>query len=175
MIVDLKTITHIPRRFELDLGADWWEGGGIAGEIPALKDRLKASVTVVKAGSKLVLEGSLSATMLMTCDRCLEPYPLEIRNPFRVYVSKPARTDGSEERELDAEEMEDHFVSGEEIDLAETVREQVFLALPMKSLCKEDCLGLCAGCGVNLNKDRCTCSRGPREGAFSKLRQLKIS
>jgi uncharacterized protein len=175
MIVDLRTITHIPRRFELDLGADWWEGGGIEGEVPILKDRLTAEVAVFKAGRKLVLEGSFSAVMLMTCDRCLETYPLEIRNTFRVYVSNPARTDSTGEMELDAEEMEDHFVSGEEIDLAETVREQVFLALPMKSLCSEDCLGLCAGCGVNLNKDRCACSQRPPEGAFSKLRHLKIS
>ena len=40
------------------------------------------------------------------------------------------------------------------IDLGELMREQFYLALPMKPLCRDDCRGLCPECGTNLNTDR---------------------
>ena len=43
------------------------------------------------------------------------------------------------------------------IDLGEVMREQFYLALPMKPLCREDCQGLCPVCGINRNRETCTC------------------
>ncbi len=37
------------------------------------------------------------------------------------------------------------------------MREQFYLALPMKPLCREDCQGLCVVCGANLNRATCDC------------------
>jgi uncharacterized protein len=38
------------------------------------------------------------------------------------------------------------------------VREQCYLAIPMKPLCRPDCQGLCPVCGTNLNIERCQCN-----------------
>ena len=43
------------------------------------------------------------------------------------------------------------------IDLGEVMREQFFLALPMKPLCRPDCKGLCPICGANRNRQQCEC------------------
>lgn len=47
----------------------------------------------------------------------------------------------------------------ESIDLAEEIRQETLLNLPRKILCREDCKGICLGCGVNLNKEQCQCNR----------------
>jgi uncharacterized protein len=43
------------------------------------------------------------------------------------------------------------------VDLTETLRQNVLLALPMVILCREDCQGLCPQCGHNLNLGPCEC------------------
>ena len=43
------------------------------------------------------------------------------------------------------------------IDLGEVMREQFFLALPMKPLCRPECKGLCPICGANRNRQECGC------------------
>jgi len=53
------------------------------------------------------------------------------------------------------------------------MREQFYLALPMKPLCVEDCHGLCVQCGTNLNRGSCSCERDwvdPRLAALAKLK-----
>ena len=53
------------------------------------------------------------------------------------------------------------------------MREQFYLALPMKPLCREDCKGLCAQCGTNLNTGTCDCApvwEDPRLAALKAIR-----
>ena len=52
------------------------------------------------------------------------------------------------------------------------LREQFYLALPMKPLCREECQGLCPQCGVNRNVEACQCSTrwdDPRLAALKAL------
>jgi uncharacterized protein len=49
------------------------------------------------------------------------------------------------------------YYDHDQIDLGEMVREQLFLGVPMRRLCREDCKGLCPECGVNRNNERCDC------------------
>lgn len=66
------------------------------------------------------------------------------------------------------------FISEKEIELDEIVRSEIYLALPMKFLCKEDCKGLCPVCGKNLNRERCNCQKMTGHPAFLKLKELKL-
>ena len=52
------------------------------------------------------------------------------------------------------------------------MREQLYLALPMKPLCREDCRGLCAECGANLNLTTCGCARRWEDPRLAGLRAL---
>ena len=53
----------------------------------------------------------------------------------------------------------------------------MLLAVPLKALCREDCKGLCPGCGRNRNRESCDCAalaRDARWAALGKIReQLK--
>ena len=45
----------------------------------------------------------------------------------------------------------------EAVELDEDIRQEVLLNLPPRVLCKEDCQGICPGCGADLNNEQCTC------------------
>ena len=66
------------------------------------------------------------------------------------------------------------FITGEEVDVDEIIREQIYLSLPLKSLCNETCPGLCPRCGVDLNQESCLCDREQGHPGFSKLRNLRV-
>ena len=61
----------------------------------------------------------------------------------------------------------------DQIDLDEVLREQFYLALPMKPLCREDCAGLCPQCGTNRNTGTCSCETEPEDPRLAPLRRLK--
>ena len=50
-----------------------------------------------------------------------------------------------------------YFYSKGLIDLTEMVNEKLLLSFPYSVLCKEDCKGICVGCGANLNYEDCKC------------------
>ena len=45
------------------------------------------------------------------------------------------------------------------IDLEDHIRQEIILSMPTQMLCKEDCRGICPGCGVNLNHEKCQCQK----------------
>jgi len=61
-----------------------------------------------------------------------------------------------------------------EIDLRSDICENLLLMIPMKRLCKEDCLGLCATCGANLNLETCHCKSATIDARWEKLKNLKL-
>lgn len=132
---------------------------------------LQISTVHMRSGDELLFSGTIRGELLGQCARCLEEYPLRLARQFSV-ILKPQRTLGRE-LELNHAELEASFYSGEMIDLSALVREQTLLALPSQPLCRDDCRGLCAQCGANLNLESCTCQpvwRDPRLAVLSTLR-----
>jgi uncharacterized protein len=43
----------------------------------------------------------------------------------------------------------------------------------MKQLCKSDCKGICPGCGVDLNREKCRCSGKTVDPRWEKLLDIK--
>jgi uncharacterized protein len=85
----------------------------------------------------------------------------------------PLGSAGSTE-ELRREELGWSYYSGDEINFAPLIREQVMLALPTRPLCAEDCRGLCGGCGADLNCEVCQCSRTADDPRMAFFRTLRI-
>ena len=88
------------------------------------------------------------------------------------YTPLPKQTKPEEER-LKDDESEIAFFSGEGLFLADVLREQVLLALPMKVICQSDCRGLCANCGANLNHEECRCETHATDPRMAPLARLK--
>lgn len=173
MIIDLRTIAEESRVSEV-LDDDWWFNGVQDDTILSLDTPLRVSVQVSKVGDKYVLNGVIYGGLQVTCDRCLEAYHWDLKSTFHLSLVVHAAGPDEAELELLDEDMEVDFIDRETIDLDAIIREQVFLALPMKNICRESCLGLCPVCGANLNEGPCGCKKESGHPAFSKLTNLKI-
>jgi uncharacterized protein len=173
MIVDLRSITYEPRQFHFMMEEEaLLRTEREAHQILGLEGPLDVFVTLYKAGDKFVLEGRVGGRIRSCCDRCLEEYVRELKGDFRLFLGLPPEGADREEMELSGEDVALEFVTGDEIDLGEIAREQVFLALPMRSLCKDSCAGLCPVCGTDLNRQTCMCRRTPAHPGFTKLKDF---
>jgi len=119
-------------------------GASFTGVVEPIRDGLRCA-------------GDVHATAMVPCSRCLEPYALPVDRSVDVsYV--PRLPDPGDEVQISREDLEVGFLRPDRtLDLREVVSEQIYLELPLKPLCSESCRGLCPGCGVNLNKEACTC------------------
>ncbi len=174
MIVDLRTIPEGSRRFQFVLEQDWWPSDAQRDQSLGIGSPVQVNLEIYKAGDKYVLDGELRGGLQVVCDRCLEDFHRELRTAFRVYLALPLPEEDDTEIELAEKDLEVDFIRGEEIELDEIIREQIYLSLPMKSLCSGNCLGLCPTCGSNLNREGCQCHREQGHPAFLKLKNLNI-
>lgn len=111
---------------------------------------------VRRLGENVFLEGRVITKLFLDCSRCLELVTLPVDSVFR-YTLTPVPEDYAEEVELSGEDLEHAYYDGETIDLDPLVYEQVIIQIPMKVLCRGDCLGLCPVCGSNRNMESCPC------------------
>jgi len=173
MIIDLQTVTE-ETRFQEVLDLDWWHVTDPRQQVLGFGCPLQVDVKVSKAADKFLVDGTLSGGVKVRCDRCLEPFDLELKSEFNVYLVVNPSGPSEEEVELLDEDMEVEFLEGETIDLDDVVRQQIYLCVPMKCVCKSDCRGLCPQCGANLNVAPCSCKSGSGHPVFSKLEILKF-
>ncbi|MGA9354820.1 MAG: DUF177 domain-containing protein [Terriglobales bacterium] len=119
------------------------------------------------------LKGKLETELEVACARCLEPVAFPVQRSFDL-LYRPLGTDaGRRELSVTDAEAEIGYYSGEGLLLEDALREQVLLAVPLKSLCRDNCKGLCPQCGKNLNEDGCSCANDledPRWGALKEIR-----
>jgi uncharacterized protein len=136
---------------------------------------LHTEAKVRKVGPSFFLEGNVQTSLRLTCVRCLKDFFFPISSSFDLTLSPLKKAPTGEEAELKEEDMESNFFEGGEIHLSEIACEQVFLEIPYKPLCREDCRGLCPVCGKDLNLSACHCVPVGSEFAFSALKNLKLS
>jgi uncharacterized protein len=119
------------------------------------------------------LRGKLETTLELPCARCVEPVEQRVDRSFDL-LYRPQGTDaGHEELSVTDAEAEIGYYQGKGLLLEDTIREQVLLALPLKALCREDCKGLCAHCGKNLNEGTCSCAETTEDPRWSALKEIR--
>src|SRR2546425_13269394 len=96
-------------------------------------------------GIDVFVTGELRAAVSQACGRCLEPSPAEVTATLDVrLVPRPTTADNVE---LAPDDLDMDFYDRDEIDIGALIDAETTLALPMKPLCREGCLGLCRVCG----------------------------
>lgn len=120
------------------------------------------------------LRGSMAAAVELECVRCLEPFRLDLEEALDLLFLPPSANVGSsdEEHELKDDDLSVSFYHDDQIDLSLLIREQLYLALPMKPVCRADCAGLCPTCGVNRNLTQCECARESIDPRMASLKTL---
>ncbi len=126
-----------------------------------------------KDKEKFRLVGTVKTELELGCSRCLEPFRLKVDAPFDIRFLPASDMSSEPEREIEDEDLETSYYRDDQIDLNELLREQFYLALPMKPLCQQGCKGLCPHCGTNLNAGTCDCSTGWEDPRLAGLRALK--
>ena len=109
----------------------------------------------------------------MVCARCLEPVIEEVHRDFDLFYQPLRRATRHEEERLKDDDTEIGFFEGEGLFLADVLKEQVLLSLPMKVICQSDCRGLCPTCGANLNHEECRCETHATDPRLAPLARLK--
>ena len=100
----------------------------------------------------------LETRMEVVCARCLEPVEEDLDTSFDL-LFRPRDVDiEGVDRAITTSETEIGYYEGDGLLLEDVLREQILLALPAKTLCNEDCKGLCSVCGRNRNTDPCDCA-----------------
>ena len=127
-----------------DLAVEFGPGG------PA-EVALRGELRVDNLESRLVLRGELTGRGDAECDRCLKQYSLCFPVPVEAVILRDA---GGAPDDGDTPVI--HQRQGE-VDLTDLLREAVVLAVPLQRVCREDCRGLCALCGADLNAETCDC------------------
>jgi len=150
------------RRIDLRTGVDGFDFGGQRYDVTG--GGVDGTLDVARTSSGYFLRLRFGAKLEGPCTRCLE---------------SADRTVSVDAREVDqpggGEELSSPYVDGDELDLKGWARDALALALPVQIVCSEDCLGLCAICGENLNR------AGPEhqheaepDPRWAKLRELRL-
>ena len=130
--------------------------------------------TARRKGAQVRVRGSLTGSVEVVCDRCLQPVALPLEIEFDVqYIPAEVARGVAENVELADEDLDASIYDDEAVDIDDLVREQVLLTLPLRVLCREDCKGLCPTCGADLNKETCRCEQREVDPRWAALADLK--
>ena len=165
MVIDVRPILHTPGKrldfqFELDLSDLEFDGRkpivrpvAVEGEVRNTADLLELDLTA---------EAALDAV----CDRCGKEFPLDKEVTYRCMLAEELQNEESDE----IVQLEDG-----KVDAGELARTAFILGMDSKTLCSEDCKGLCPRCGADLNLGPCSCKKepDPRLAALASLLENK--
>ena len=162
MKLDLRDIIQVPGGripFDFSLDLSQLELNGVR----PVAEPVRVTGAVRNMAGALVLEGTVSSRLHLSCDRCGKPFSRDLSVPLDTLLAT----------ELENEESEDDIVllDGTELDLDDLAQTEFILGMDTKNLCREDCKGLCPRCGADLNLGPCGCKRetDPRLAVLAQL------
>ncbi len=181
-LVDMKiAVSELEQEtleFDVALEAGSIDFGEEAEQVGPLKTSGRAEVIHEHRGPKDVvadirLVGRFEGQFETPCARCLEPVEVPLSGEFDL-IFRPAAADADPaERSISAPETEIGYYQEDSLLLEDVLREQVLLSLPARTLCKDDCKGLCPRCGKNRNLEACSCDEGPSDPRWEALQGLR--
>jgi len=134
---------------------------------------LEVNATAELLEGQIRVTGDLHTKIEMVCARCLEPVIEEVHRDFDLFYQPLLKGTPNDVERLKDDDTEIGFFQGEGLFLADVLKEQVLLSLPMKVICQSDCRGLCPHCGANLNQEQCRCERHSSHPRLAPLARLK--
>ena len=166
--ISLNDLSPEGKEFTLDDAAIWQEPMDEFGLDFRVSKPLRARILVLPTDGGWLVRGTLEGEVVLPCSRCAEDSVAVIAARFEDFENKPGM--GEDEDESDESvapaEMEEN-----------TDGRIVFehnSPLPVTPLCRKDCKGLCAGCGVNLNEGMCACTEEEGDPRMAALRGLTL-
>ncbi len=174
----ISELERAPVEFDLELKPGTVDFGAEAQQKGNLSTSGRAEVIHEHRGPREIvadvrLKGDYSGRFEVPCARCIEPVEIPLAAQFDL-IFRPLGVDaGAPERSISASETEIGYYQKDSLSLEDVLREQVLLSLPVRTLCKPDCQGLCPRCGANRNTQPCPCDEGPVDPRWEALTGLR--
>jgi uncharacterized protein len=130
--------------------------------------KFKSYMVLNKLHDQLILSVKSEFKVKFQCDRCGKEFNTKLNSEYQmVYLQneEPADTKSDHVNYLNR--------TADKIEIKNDVREFALLSVPMKTLCKEDCKGLCFRCGADLNIEQCKCNDEEIDPRWKPLLNLK--
>jgi uncharacterized protein len=145
---------------------------GLTGDDAIVLGPLAVSLDLTNVEGLVAVTGVLEGTIVRECVRCLKTYEDPLAFSVRAVFVREPKSAPRHPKQVDSrkmrtkvveaeqeEEADDQYLyQGNQLELAPMLREHVILSAPMQPLCSDDCLGLCAQCGKDLNEGLCQCA-----------------
>ncbi len=108
----------------------------------------------------LLVRGDVAVPAKLRCQRCLTEFDARIAATLTQLYGN-------------ADDEDALPISGDgRIDLDAPIRDELGMAVPLTPICREDCKGLCATCGTDLNTDPCDGHEDSSTSPFASLEGL---
>ena len=146
---------------------------GAEGDVYKVLEPVDLAFEIVKDKDRFRLIGDVRTTLELGCSRCAEAFRLPVASHFDLRYWPVTEASSAADAEIGEDDLETSYYTDDQIDLNELMREQFYLALPMKPLCQEACRGLCSQCGINLNTGACSCAPAWEDPRFAALKALQ--
>jgi len=146
-----ELFNHIdePKTYEIPVEFDTVT---VLGETYPVTEKQSVSLTLIHLGKKKIqMNAEIQMTLEIPCGRCLEPVSV----PFVISVDQQLEL--SDTPDQVTEDSDEPYIDGYLLDVDALVRNELFVHIPLRVLCKEDCKGICKRCGTNLNLGTCDC------------------
>lgn len=161
MLLNVRPILHTPGKhldFQFSMDLSDLE---FAGRYPVTQP-VEVTGRVRNTADVLELELTARTTLDAVCDRCGKAFPLEKEITYQCLLAEELQNEDNDEIVL----LEDG-----QADVGDLARTAFILGMDSKTLCSEDCKGLCPRCGADLNLGPCSCQKevDPRLAVLAKL------
>ena len=178
MLIELKDLEIHPIDFREEFAPGAIDLGPEVRQRSPLRSEGRADLVEEHHGKHKVVQdirvkGKLDTRLEVLCARCLEPVVHPIVRSFDLLYRPLGIDSGHEELSVTDAEAEIGYYEGGSLLLEDALREQVLLALPLKTLCREDCKGLCPHCGKNMNEIECGCVDEVEDPRWSALKEIR--
>lgn len=118
------------------------------------------------------LSANLTYEYIEKCARCLTEFSEESKNVLSAKIIENSNQQVEEENDNDDEEIIFYDSRKTNLEIEDLILDTIELNLPMKSICSEDCEGLCPTCGKDLNVEKCDCTKDDIDPRLEKLKEL---
>lgn len=136
------------------------------GDTFSLSSPVRFSAVAQNVGGTIEITGTAEAHLKAVCDRCAEEFELPLVFSFEERFKK------LDEFSEDDENPDISPLEGTSVDPEEIIYTNMYMNLPSKFLCSDDCKGLCPVCGKNLNTGVCSCETDSTDPRFDILDKL---
>ena len=155
MVFDIEEISDGGLNFSFLLNKDQLEvdQAGLSVNVD-----IAVSGSLTRIGDDVYLKGKVVTDVVASCSRCLDTLSYPVDSDLKShFVLSDDRSISKRDVELHASDIDAEVYENQQIDLTQSIRDSILLAVPVICLCEENCKGICSQCGKNLNQGLCKC------------------